>query len=85
MSNFPFVKISCRTVGDNITFADITLFDVLERISEIFPDLMSQYPYIESFHTHMLPRDGIKKLYSSGRVLLNDKEYAQQVNTVLNR
>ena len=72
-------------LGDNITYADITLFDVLERISEIFPDLMSQYPYIESFHTCMLSRDGIKKLYSSGRVLLNGKEYVQQVNTVLNR
>ena len=71
--------------ASHMPYADITLFDVLERISEIFPDLMSQYPYIESFHTRMLSRDGIKKLYSSGRVLLNGKEYVQQVNAVLSR
>ena len=35
-------------LGDYITYADIMLFDVLERISEIFPDLISQYHYIES-------------------------------------
>ena len=72
-------------LGDTITFPDITLFDVLERIAEIFPNLMSEYPYIESFHARMLSRDGIKKLYSSGRVLLDGTEYVKQVNTVLNR
>ena len=35
-------------LGDYITYADIMLFDVLERTSEIFPDLISQYHYIES-------------------------------------
>ena len=72
-------------LGDTITFVDITLFDVLERIAEIFPDLISEYSYIESFHTRMLSRDSIKKLYGSGRVLLSGMEYVQQVNTVLNR
>ena len=71
-------------LGDNITFVDITLFDVLERIAEIFPNLMSEYPYVESFHARMLSRDSIKKLYSSGRVLLDGTEYVKQVNTVLN-
>ena len=71
-------------LGDTITFADITLFDVLERIAEIFPNVMSEYPYVESFHARMLSRDSIKKLYSSGRVLLDDIEYAKQVSTVLN-
>ena len=72
-------------LGDSITFADITLFDVLERIAEIFPGLMSEYPYVESFRARMLARDSIKKLYCSGRVLLNDVEYVKQVNTVLNQ
>ena len=72
-------------LGDILTFADITLFDVLERIAEIFPDLMSEYPYIRSFHARMLSRDSIKKFYSSGQLLLNSTEYVQQVNTVLNR
>ena len=72
-------------LGDAITFADITLFDVLERLVEIFPDLLSEYPYIESFHVRMLSRDSVKKLYSSGRVLLTGTEYVKQVNTVLNR
>ena len=71
-------------LGDTITFADITLFDVLERIADIFPGLMSEYPYVESFRARMLARDGIKNFYSSGRVLLNDVEYVKQVNTVLN-
>jgi len=72
-------------LGDTITFVDITLFDVLERVIEIFPKLMSEYPYIESFHARMLSRDSVKKLYSSERILLNDTEYVEQVRTVLNR
>jgi len=42
---------------------------------------MSEY---EGFHVHMLSTDSIKKLYCSGRTLLDDMEYVEQVKTILN-
>ena len=84
----PSPVISHRTMkgyllGDAITFVDITLFDVLERLTEIFPGMLEEYPFIKSFHTRMLSRDNIKKYYTSGAVLLTGDYYVKQVRTVL--
>ncbi|XP_065919779.1 glutathione S-transferase A3-like [Dysidea avara] len=72
-------------LGDTITFVDITLFDVLERLTEIFPGMLEEYPFIKSFHARMLSRENIKKYYTSGAVLLTGDDYVRQVRTVLNR
>lgn len=69
-------------LGDTITYVDITLFDVLKWINEIFPDLIADYPFIYAFYTRMLSRDSIKTYYSQ-RVLLTGDNYVQQVKNVL--
>ena len=69
-------------LGDTITYVDITLFDVLEWINEIFPNLIADYPFIHAFYTRMLSRDSIKTYYSQ-RILLKGDDYVQQVKNVL--
>ena len=71
-------------LGDTITFVDITLFDVLERLTEIFPNILEEYPFVKSFHARMLSRDNIKKYYTSGATLLTGDEYVKKVRAVLN-
>ena len=69
-------------LGDTITFVDITLFDVLEWINVIFPDLIADYPFLHAFYTCMLSRDSIMNYYSQ-RDLLTGDDYVRQVENVL--
>ena len=74
-------------LGERITYADISLVEILELVKEVFPDVLEkEYPFLGSFRERVLERPGLKAHYSAGRrnPPISD-EYITHVNEVLER
>ena len=53
-------------LGEKISYADVSLLEILEHVFESYPDVLSSYPYLKAFRVRMLQRPTMQAFYSSG-------------------